>query len=197
MDARKLGTFIAENRKAKNMTQVELAIALQVTDKAISRWERGLGFPDINTIEQLAEALDVSVLELMKCERIQEEPVSHSEIEDAITNTLDVAIAEKREERKKVVHVLKMSILAVVVLLIIRSTKWKFSMIVFLCIGAVFPLTCALSGLALFGSVIWRRLHHKKTKQTFISAIICAVLFVISLLVNIILVQSGVFPVPG
>ena len=41
MDARKFGAFIAENRKAKNMTQAELAAKLQVTDKAVSRWERG------------------------------------------------------------------------------------------------------------------------------------------------------------
>ena len=55
MDAKKFGTFIATLRKENNMTQVELAQKLQVTDKAVSKWERGLGFPDINTIEPLAE----------------------------------------------------------------------------------------------------------------------------------------------
>ena len=40
----------------KNMTQMDLARKLQVTDKAVSKWERGLGFPDINTIEPLADA---------------------------------------------------------------------------------------------------------------------------------------------
>ena len=48
---------------------------LQVTDKAVSRWEQGLGFPDINTIEPLADALELSVLELMKSERMNETPV--------------------------------------------------------------------------------------------------------------------------
>ena len=62
MDAKKFGTFIATLRKENNMTQVELAQKLQVTDKAVSKWERGLGFPDINTIEPLADALGVSVL---------------------------------------------------------------------------------------------------------------------------------------
>ena len=65
MDAKKFGTFIATLRKENNMTQVELAQKLQVTDKAVSKWERGLGFPDINTIEPLADALGVSVLEIM------------------------------------------------------------------------------------------------------------------------------------
>lgn len=66
MDAKKFGTFIATLRKENNMTQVELTQKLQVTDKAVSKWERGLGFPDINTIEPLADALGVSVLEIMR-----------------------------------------------------------------------------------------------------------------------------------
>ena len=70
MDSQKFGTFIAQCRKDKKMTQADLAAKLNVTDKAISRWERGVGFPDINTIEPLAAALDVSVAELMKSERI-------------------------------------------------------------------------------------------------------------------------------
>ena len=63
MDAKKFGTFIASLRKENNMTQADLAKKLQVTDKAISKWERGLGFPDINSIEPLADAL-VSRVEL-------------------------------------------------------------------------------------------------------------------------------------
>lgn len=55
------------------MTQVGLAGKIGVTDKAVSRWERGLGFPDINTMEPLATALGVSLLELMKSEIISEE----------------------------------------------------------------------------------------------------------------------------
>mgnify|MGYP002802871563 FL=1 len=51
MDAEKFGAFIAAARKEKNMTQKALAEKLHVTDKAVSRWERGLGFPDIHTIE--------------------------------------------------------------------------------------------------------------------------------------------------
>ena len=70
MDPKVFGTFIAKRRKEKNMTQADLAEKLNVTDKAVSRWERGIGFPDINTIEPLASALEISVPELMKSERI-------------------------------------------------------------------------------------------------------------------------------
>ena len=51
------------------MTQAELAEKIHVTDKAISRWERGLGFPDIQTLEPLAQVLGISVLELMRSEK--------------------------------------------------------------------------------------------------------------------------------
>ena len=57
MDAAVFGRFLAETRRARNMTQAELAGRVGVTDKAVSRWERGVGFPDINTLEPLAAAL--------------------------------------------------------------------------------------------------------------------------------------------
>ena len=56
MDAKRFGAFISERRKEHHMTQADLAGKVGVTDKAVSRWERGLGFPDINTMEPLAEA---------------------------------------------------------------------------------------------------------------------------------------------
>lgn len=65
MDAKKFGAFLAATRKEKNMTQAQLAEKIDVTDKAVSRWERGLGFPDITTMEPLADALGISLLELM------------------------------------------------------------------------------------------------------------------------------------
>lgn len=69
MDSRKFGEFIATVRKEKGWTQAELAEKLNVTDKAVSRWERGLGFPDINTVKPLADALEVSVSEIMQSEK--------------------------------------------------------------------------------------------------------------------------------
>lgn len=101
MDARKFGAFIAENRKAKNMTQAELAVKLQVTDKAVSRWERGLGFPDINTIEPLAEALNLSILELMKSEKITigSKGISESQVIEMMDNAIEMEKENRRQER--------------------------------------------------------------------------------------------------
>lgn len=71
MEATKLGAFIAQLRKEANMTQAELAQKLNVTTQAISKWERGKGLPDINTLEPLADALDVSIIEIMKAQRAE------------------------------------------------------------------------------------------------------------------------------
>lgn len=69
MDAKAFGSFLAETRKARGLTQSALAEQLHVTDKAVSRWERGLGFPDINTLEPLAEALGLTLSQLMHADR--------------------------------------------------------------------------------------------------------------------------------
>ena len=99
MDAKKFGAFIATLRKENNMTQVELAQKLQVTDKAVSKWERGLGFPDINTIEPLADALGVSVLEIMRSERIAETEITQDTASAALTDTFEfVKLQRKAEE---------------------------------------------------------------------------------------------------
>ena len=79
MNIEKTGQFIAELRREKQFTQVQLADAIHVSDKAVSRWETGRGFPDIDNLEALSECLDVSITELIKGERITE-PVSGDEL---------------------------------------------------------------------------------------------------------------------
>ena len=64
-----IGETIAALRKQKGMTQNELAEKMNVTDKAVSKWERDLSCPDINTISKLADILDVSVEELLKAKK--------------------------------------------------------------------------------------------------------------------------------
>ena len=68
MDLDKIAIFIKEKRKAKKLTQTELANVLGVTEKAISRWETGRGTPDISLLIPLSNALDVTVLDLLNGE---------------------------------------------------------------------------------------------------------------------------------
>ena len=65
MDARKTGSFIARKRKERKLSQKELAEYLHITDKAISKWERGLSFPDITVLIPLSEVLNVSLYDIL------------------------------------------------------------------------------------------------------------------------------------
>ena len=65
------GSVIKSLREKKKMTQEELAEKIFVTGKAVSKWETGQGFPDISLVEPLAKALDISVIELLSGECIQ------------------------------------------------------------------------------------------------------------------------------
>lgn len=69
MDLEQTGRFIAQARQARGLTQRELAEKIGVTDKAVSRWETGRGFPEASVLQGLAEALGVSVTELVRGER--------------------------------------------------------------------------------------------------------------------------------
>ena len=70
MDCEKIGNFIRQNRNAKKLTQKQLADKLCVTDRAVSRWERGVGTPDISLLVSLGEILGVSVNEILLGEKI-------------------------------------------------------------------------------------------------------------------------------
>lgn len=98
MDAKKFGAFLAQCRKQAKMTQSELAEKISVTDKAVSRWERGIGFPDIHSIEPLANALGVSVLELMKSEKMEHKRYSEEEAVELMKSSAEVARKNRRQE---------------------------------------------------------------------------------------------------
>ena len=69
MNQAKIGKFIAECRKNKNLTQSLLAEKLGITDKAVSKWERGLAMPDVSIMIELCDILEISVNELLKGEK--------------------------------------------------------------------------------------------------------------------------------
>ena len=73
MDQLKIGKFIAECRKTENLTQMQLAEKLGITDKAISKWERGIAMPDSSIMLELCDILGISVKELLSGEKISME----------------------------------------------------------------------------------------------------------------------------
>lgn len=96
MDKEKLGKFIAETRKEKQMTQQQLAELLHVTDKAVSKWERGLCYPDLTLLEDIASALDLSLTQLMTCQKD-----TPGDPEGQASSLLEVAGETQRKQKRK------------------------------------------------------------------------------------------------
>ena len=96
MDLIKIGKFIAERRKSKNLTQAQLAELLHVTDRAISKWECGRSMPDSSIMLELCEVLEISVNELLTGEEIEMKDYS----KQAEANLLEIS-KQKQEADKR------------------------------------------------------------------------------------------------
>ena len=99
MNQEKIGNFILELRKEKNMTQQELADKIGVTDKAISKWENGRGMPDLSLMKPLCRELDISINELISGERIDKKDYQEK-LEENIMNTIDYSVQEQKKQTK-------------------------------------------------------------------------------------------------
>ena len=88
MNKQTFGTLIATMRKERGMTQLELAEKMGVTDKAVSKWERDLSFPDVNTLPKLAEIFDVTVDELMQTKKEAKENVTGNKVSEIVALVL-------------------------------------------------------------------------------------------------------------
>lgn len=98
MDQIKTGRFIAEKRKEKGLTQRELADKLSISDKTVSKWERGAGLPEVSLMLPLCENIGISVNELLLGEHIEEKDYK-KRTEEIIMDL----IKEKQENKKKVI----------------------------------------------------------------------------------------------
>lgn len=89
IDKEKFGSFVAQLRKEKGLMQKDLAEKLYVSDKAVSKWERGLSIPDVSLLIPLAEVLGVTVTELLECKRIPgAEPMDHQAAEELVKKAI-------------------------------------------------------------------------------------------------------------
>ncbi len=95
----KFGEFIARLRKEKGLTQQELADRLFLSNKAVSKWERGQSLPDIDLLTPLSDILGVSVAELLKGERLSGEAMDSGEVETLVSQALRLSGAEEEKKR--------------------------------------------------------------------------------------------------
>lgn len=123
MDNQKFGQFIQHCRKEKGWTQQQLAEKLYVTDKAVSKWERGISFPDIRMIEPLAKVLDVSVAELM-CGEKSKEVTPNEHAAAAVENVIDVAVYQKQAERRNILLTVAVLTVGILLVFLVDTMQW-------------------------------------------------------------------------
>ena len=91
MNSQKTGQLIAQQRGALGLTQKQLASQLHISDRTVSRWERGVGFPDLSLLEPLADALGLSVIELLRGEHLPPEQQPTPQTEHTARDVLNSA----------------------------------------------------------------------------------------------------------
>lgn len=114
-----IGNFIAEKRKEKNLTQKQLASKIGVTDKAVSKWERGKGCPDVSILEILAKELNTSILEILKGRIIENEIIKITEANDYIVETVNYSKEQNKDKIKKLIEKIISAIIIFIVTLLI------------------------------------------------------------------------------
>ena len=125
MDQEKIGKFILELRKEKNMTQQELADKLGVTDRAISHWENGRRLPDYSLLPTLCDALSISINELFRGEKISKEDYK-KKADENLMNALENSsftlqekiIYYKKKWKKEHISTIVFAVISWVVLLV-------------------------------------------------------------------------------
>lgn len=102
IDNEKFGRFVAALRRAKGLTQLELGERLFVSDKTVSKWERGQSMPNVDLLLPLAEALGVSMTELLRGERIAPaQKLDNDEVEHLVTTSLDLSAQSALHKNKR------------------------------------------------------------------------------------------------
>ncbi len=96
MNQEKIGRFIAKLRKEQNLTQQDLADKLQVTDKAVSKWENGRCLPDISFLEKLSQIFQVTIVELLKGERNYKKKEVKGDIKVLEVNNLSKSFGKRK-----------------------------------------------------------------------------------------------------
>ncbi len=137
MDQIKIGGFIAEERKRKGYTQKILSEKLGISDKTISKWERGNGFPEVSLLIPLCSELDITVNELLSGERVSEEQYRKKAEENMVN-----LVKEAQENKTKIILSVMVGILTILAAVPLFMVAGMFDMrtgvrITFIVIGIV------------------------------------------------------------
>ena len=144
MDQLKIGKFIAECRKQVNLTQMQLAEKLGITDKAISKWERGIAMPDTSIMLELCDILGISVNELLSGEKISMENNNQK------NEQLLLDMAKELEKKNKTIWSSMWAIMIISITVLIAGIfiaaflipEGVWQLVTILCVCVVFLIPC-------------------------------------------------------
>ena len=119
MTSKECGNFISELRKEKKLTQKELAEKINVSDKAVSRWETGKGYPDVTSLVSLSEYFDVSVNELLAGKRLTVEDIKETADENLVSVFEQVQKNKKQQNLQVAIYTSVLIVVLLPVLIII------------------------------------------------------------------------------
>lgn len=171
MNQEKIGKFIAERRKKRNMTQFELGQKLGISEKSISNWENGRNMPDLSLLKPLSDELGISLNELLSGEKIKEKDYPEK-LEENIIKTIDYT-NKKLENRNNFIGLLLIA----------------FGVLISITAIAIFPSESSWGSIySVFGVIISLVGISKFTKRlTYIKRLICNfsyfLIFVVVLLI--------------
>ncbi|MBR6645669.1 MAG: helix-turn-helix domain-containing protein [Clostridia bacterium] len=148
MNQFKIGKFIAECRKEKGLTQMQLSEKLGITDKAVSKWERGITMPDTSIMLELCDILGISVNELLNGEKI------NMENNDQKNKQLLLEMANELEKKNKIIWSAMWTIMIIsitcliagllIAAFLIPEGVWQLVAILGLCVVFLIPCFYAL-----------------------------------------------------
>jgi transcriptional regulator with XRE-family HTH domain len=118
MNYEKIGILIASLRKEKGLTQKELADKLGITDRAVSKWERGLGCPDISLLDDLSRILDISILEILKGRRLDKDEIVNNE---SVIESMNYSKESLKYKFKKYFNIVSIAIIIIISSILIVS----------------------------------------------------------------------------
>lgn len=148
MDQIKTGKFISALRKEKGLTQLQLADILSISDKTVSKWERGTGLPDVSLMLPLCEALGISVNELLNGEKMTD-----SDYKSKAEATIMDLVKENKENKKRmfqsvvcgVITIIAVCSLAVIAAYLEMPAAVRILLIVFAVITAAAGISAAVT----------------------------------------------------
>ena len=161
MDQIKIGKFIAELRKEKNMTQEELASILGISKNAVSKWERGICLMDMSLLKPLSNALDVSINEILAGEHIKSEDFINKSDETI------VKLAELIDLKTMRYGILGMALF--------------FMVLVFICISKDQSASSLVSLICAFNGITYTTRYKVKREST---DLVAGILFIVATILN-------------